>query len=127
MGEIKRLKEAMETLKHYCKDHDDCTGCVFHDEEYDTTWEVCALRRYCPDIWDTDKLNYLPKLTDDEKTILNNLGDRFTTIYKDGGNMVYIQNEHNGISYTFGVFFPNLFKEIKGGEKYTISELLKNE
>lgn len=126
MGEMKRLKEAVETLKYYCRNHVDCGDCIFHDDKNTGSWFVCLLRGKRPHNWDTDKLKDLPKLTDDEKTILNNLGDRFTTIYKDG-NMVYIQNEHNGISYTFGVFFPNLFKEIEGGEKYTISGLLKND
>lgn len=127
MEEMKRLKEAVETLKYYCRSHGVCEDCIFHDNRNTGSWFACLLRGKSPQNWDTDKLKDLPKLTDDEKTILNNLGDRFTTIYKDGGNMVYIQNEHNGISYSFGVFFPNLFKEIEDGEKYTISELLKNE
>ena len=59
MEQIERLREAMETLKHYCRDHDDCGACVFHDDISDSQWYACLLRRQSPTNWNTDKVHRL--------------------------------------------------------------------
>ena len=67
MEEMKRLKEALKTVKYYCRDHDDCKGCIFHDDRQNDLWFACQLRQKSPNNWDTDKLKDLPKLTDTKR------------------------------------------------------------
>ena len=125
MEQIERLREAMKILKNYCRVHDnDCNGCIFHDNDYEPTWRSCVLRQECPSVWNTDKVHRLP--TAEELVILNNLDKDVAAIGRNSFGTLYVESERTNITFPFN-YFPNLFDFIKRDEKYTISELLKND
>lgn len=66
-----------------------------------------------------------PNLSEDEKCILNNIGNSFTTIFRTTSGVLGLGCEDDGTSVKLNQFKDHLFKFVKDGEAYNIEELLK--
>lgn len=117
MEQRERLKEAMDIIKNYCYGRN-CLNCLFFKDEF------CHLICVNPNQWDTSKL--IPSLNEDEKAILRSLDKHFIIIFRDNDGDLFVKNQSAGLDFCINIF-PNLFDFIKNNEKYTISELLKND